>query len=254
MRITYIKIHQNKGNEIPSSIPSDPRYDGRPPRAPLPSEETIRALEFLRDDDPRLTAQTRKFSSIQFVTEMPCFKDLNEEDLIDLMNAKAAIQKFMTECAYELDSFKGEFDRLSERYNRVMAARHVQAEAERKAQEEADARADLKAIRETLEKNASLAKKEAGAGVKGILKTLDPIVVAIINNHQMSTKEKLIELRSTDKKFCGYSNVDMGDLLGVSGQRITQILTEMDKEAKKAKKEAENRIDEKFVDDRRRPQ
>ncbi len=251
MRVIYKKVYQNTGGRIMWDAKLSARHDV----VHVPGGR-IEEAEFLLegDDDARLEGVKDNYR-VREVGQIPCFEDLDFDDPVDLVRAISQMRSYVAaKCPYKRQWFAGEIERFSDQLERITAARDAQAETERKAQEEADARADLKAIRETLEKNASLAKKEAGAGVKGILKTLDPKVVAIINNRQMTTKEKFIELRLIDKKFWGYTNAAMGDLLGVKGQRITQILAEIDKDAKKVKKEAENRIDEKFVDDRRRPQ
>ena len=225
-----IKIYQNQGGDIRWDGRQSARYDKGEPGG------CVKGSEFLREDDPRYP-HVAKHLSVKQVDTLPAGDDIEE------------LQAFIDRGNFKPEWIAGRMERLLAEAARVEAELRKREEAEAEQRKHDELLAELQRIG-----TASPSQKEAGLDVKGIQKLLDPNVVAILNNLQMTTKEKLIELRATDKRFFGWSNADMGKLLGVSGQRITQLLAEMEKEAKKAKKEAENRIDEKFVDDRRRPQ
>ncbi len=219
--MSVMKIYQNKGGEI--------RWDGRQ-SALYDSEREpggcVKRLEFLREDDPRYR-HVAEHRTIELVDKMPPCDDIEE------------LRAFVIRGNFKPEWIAGWMERL--------IAESARAEADQKAKEE------VKLSRNASKSGDNPPDKKSQRGSNAVLKLIDPEAAAIINNSELNTKEKYIALRAHDTKFQGYSNVQMGELLGVTGQRITQIRNKTNSDAAKLKKERDNRHEEEIVDDRNDP-
>lgn len=216
-----IRIYQNKGGDI--------RWDGRQSAlydSELEPGGCVKRLEFLREDDPRYR-HVAKHRTIELVDKMPPCDDIEE------------LRAFVIRGNFKPEWIAGWMERL--------IAESARAEADQKAKEE------VKLSRNASKPGDNPPSKKSQRGSNAVLKLIDPEAVAIINDSKRNTEEKYIALRAHDMKFQGYSNVQMGELLGVTGQRITQIRNKTNSEAVKLKKEREDHHDEKIVDDRNDP-